>query len=110
MMMNSELNRGHVRDEHPLLTTLLGGYLHQDYDDEHGSANGAIDAFAAETTRVDREALALEIASLFARYDDATLPRAIEMMGNAYDYEREGRSAHEWLRSVVARVNEHEAL
>jgi hypothetical protein len=44
----------------PMIRTLLRGYLHEDYEAEHGSAEGAVRAFCADASPQEVEKLASE--------------------------------------------------
>jgi CdiI immunity protein len=46
--------------QYPELESFLAGYLHEDFLDEYGSADGAVDAFAADASPADCIALAHE--------------------------------------------------
>lgn len=83
---------------------MLGGYLHQDYDDEHGSADNAIDAFIAETTVDDRKAFGDEIRMLLECYGERVVAKVIASMGNFYDYDRDGLTGVQWIRRLAEKV------
>ncbi|GAC1568341.1 MAG: hypothetical protein NVS2B3_11410 [Vulcanimicrobiaceae bacterium] len=99
--MSNEID---VREAYPLVATLLGGYLHQDFHFEHGSVDGAIDAFLETIDATERKRFAGEMASLLTQFQGAALDRAIDEMGNDYDYRHAGYEASAWLAAVAQRV------
>jgi hypothetical protein len=48
------------QSRYPQLEAFLGGYLHQDFVEEHGSLAGAVAAFARDASLRERRALARE--------------------------------------------------
>jgi hypothetical protein len=49
-----------VRPRYPQLEAFFGGYLHQDFVEEHGGLAGAVEAFARDANARERRALARE--------------------------------------------------
>lgn len=75
-------------EEYPALSAFLRGYLHEDFEGEHGDAGSALAAFLGETSAAEREALAAEarrlldaVSSLPAR----RLPRLLSALGGAWE-------------------------
>jgi len=60
-------------DRFPVVRTLLRGYLHEDYEAEHGSAEGAVRAFCEGVSPQEREKLAEEWRRLSAQTADWTV-------------------------------------
>lgn len=79
-------------------------YLHQDYDDEHGSADAAIDAFVSEMTSADRSSFGTEVELLLRSNDEAAIARKLDAMGNFYDYERDAVTARQWIQRIAERI------
>ena len=88
----------------PMVSTLLGAYLHQDFHFDHGSLDGAIDAYTETIDASERKRFAEEVSSLVSRYRGRELDRAIDAMGNHYDYQRAGVDASAWLARIAERV------
>ena len=53
-------------DEFPALQAFLAGYLHQDFVEEHRTAEGATRAFRREANADERRQLAIEAARFMA--------------------------------------------
>lgn len=87
------------------LSHLLGAYLHQDFDLDHGSADDAVRAFAAGAPDMAASALD-EIAELLAGdMPEARLSALLQKLGSYYRVEADGYTARTWLahaRDVLA--------
>ncbi len=91
------------RTQYPNLDALIGGYFHQDFDFNYGSADGAIDAFGADCTADQRVAFLQELSVLLA-YSDGSLERALTVMGNAFAFETLGLNARQWMQHMASRI------
>ena len=82
------------------LALLLGAYLHQDFDLDHGTADDAVRAFAAgEPERA--EATSAEIGDLLGvGSDDADVAALLARLGSCYRPEGDGRTPRSWLAHV----------
>lgn len=102
-MMSSHVD---LRSNYPNVATLMGGYLHQDFDRENGSADGAVRAFIDVSTRSECVAFARESSILLASYDDSSLEAALDRMGNAFDYLSIGLTARTWLERLATQISD----
>lgn len=66
----------------PMLATLFGGYLHEDFEHMHGSLEGAIASFAADASADERRALVAEISQLARRAPRMSLPELQRLIGD----------------------------
>ena len=82
------------------LARLLGGYLHQDFPEEYGSADGAVRAFAEDgPERVD--GAAAEIGGLLDEdRSDADLAALLTRLGSCHRPESDGHTPRSWLAHV----------
>jgi hypothetical protein len=89
------------------LETLLGGYLHEDFADLHGSAWGAVDEFARDEHDYAPQ-LRRQITDLIsASASDTDLERALVGLGLNYLPTADGWGSHRtWLLAVADRVEE----
>ena len=87
------------------LSHLLGAYLHQDFDLDHGSPDDAVRAFAAAAPDMAASALD-EVAELLAdAIPEARLSALLHELGSYYRVEADGYTARTWLahaRDVLA--------
>jgi len=58
---------------YPQLEAFLGGYLHQDFAEEHGDLPGAVAAFARDASPRERSGLAREWRTFREKHALATL-------------------------------------
>jgi hypothetical protein len=58
--------------DYPTLESFCGGYLHEDFVAEYGSASKALDAFRADASQKERQDLRREAAALLKA--SATVP------------------------------------
>jgi hypothetical protein len=58
-----------LSDRYPVLHAFARGYLHEDFESEHGSPEAALKAFLAAAPPAERRALAGEAARLSRRID-----------------------------------------
>ncbi len=76
--------RAHAdRESWPALAAFLRGYLHEDYEAEYGSIEGAVAAFVADASADERRALAAEAARLGALADRAPLAALQDLITRA---------------------------
>jgi CdiI immunity protein len=89
------------------LATLLGGYLHEDFVDLHGSAWGAVDTFAREEHDYAPH-LHQEVTDLVtAHRSESDLERALVDLGLNYLPTADGWDTHKaWLLAVADRVDQ----
>jgi hypothetical protein len=89
------------------LQTLLGGYLHEDFADVHGSAWGAVAEFAREEPDYAPQ-LCREITELLsACTSEAELDSALVELGTCYLPAGDGwDSDRTWLLAVADRVEQ----
>ncbi|HEX8305733.1 MAG TPA: contact-dependent growth inhibition system immunity protein [Jatrophihabitans sp.] len=89
------------------LETLLGGYLHEDFADLHGSAWGAVDTFARDEPEYAPH-LHREITDLIDAYrSESDLEGALVDLGLNYLPTADGWDNHRtWLLAVADRVDE----
>ncbi len=64
--MTRPARSGLVPDRYPHLQQFAGGYLHEDYVPEHGTAEAARDAYLRDASRDEREAFAREATAFLA--------------------------------------------
>jgi hypothetical protein len=79
--------RGLTRDAFPALRAFLRGYLHQDFEEVHGSLRAAADAFRADASPEERARLAQELVSVEALVADLPtrlLRQFIEDLGSGW--------------------------
>jgi hypothetical protein len=89
------------------LKNLLGGYLHEDFADLHGSAWGAVDDFAHDELDFAPH-LRREITDLLSAYQsESDLEGALVHLGLNYLPTADGWDSHRtWLLAVGDRVDE----
>jgi hypothetical protein len=89
------------------LKHLLGGYLHEDFVDLHGSAWGAVDTFARDEPEFAPH-LRREITDLIDAYrSESDLEGALDDLGLTYVPTADGWDDHRtWLLAVADRVDE----
>lgn len=75
--------------EWPYLQSLCGGYLHQDFVAEHGSARAAVEAYLADTGPIDATRLSSEwrtFLNVTNGMDAASRARVLrEVAGGSWD-------------------------
>jgi hypothetical protein len=79
-------SRPHPRP-YPHLEAFLGGYLHQDFAEEHGTLAGAVGAFQRDASQRERSALAREWLAFRTDHTRATLAvirAALGRLGGAW--------------------------
>jgi thermostable 8-oxoguanine DNA glycosylase len=79
--------RGLTREAFPALRAFVRGYLHQDFEEVHGSLRAAADAFRADASPAEREQLVQELVSLTALVADLParlLRQFIEELGGGW--------------------------
>lgn len=87
------------------LGQLFGAYLHQDYDVEHGSIEGAIRDYRDESSTQERgEALRQIDVLLDAFPNDDDLYAALRKLGFTFAPQRDGDTATGWLRRTRALI------
>jgi hypothetical protein len=72
---------------YPQLEAFLGGYLHQDFAEEHGDLPGAVAAFARDANPRERNGLAREWRAFREQHARATLAEirtALGRLGGAW--------------------------
>ena len=90
----------------PMIRALLRGYLHEDYEAEHGSAEGAVRAFCTDASAQERERLSeewtrlsvntanwtvAEIGALLTKdFGGAWLPESKQELGRLHQIIRSG--------------------
>ena len=90
---------------YPEIAQFFGGYLHQDWPEDAGSWEAAVDQFlAGESAEHVRRAVADLERLLDERRNDVELSRALDAFGNAYDPTPDGLSLREWLTRVGVRM------
>jgi len=88
--------------DYPALAQLLGGYYHQDWQQDHGTPDAALHAFVADASPDTVTAASDEIEGLIeAGFDDAGLAR---MLADGFDCNyvpvANGLTAAGWLRHI----------
>ena len=86
----------------PALWTLFAGYFHEDFVDDHGTADGTLEAFVADEPSeyvgtAKREARAL--ADSDATEDE--LQETVGRLGLCYAYRVDGWTCRGWLQHVA---------
>ena len=95
------------RPEHryPHAAQLFGCYLHQDWPEDAGSWQAAADQFLATETAEQAQRAVADLDRLLAdAADEATLWRALDAFGNAYDPAADGVPVRAWLAAVTTRL------
>jgi hypothetical protein len=83
----------------PNLLQVLGGYLHQDFDVDHDSADTALRDAAGSQGHEQITGALREIDHLLAsEIGDDELMRLVERLTAGYSPELEGWNARDWLR------------
>lgn len=83
---------------------LFGSYLGQDWLDDYGTWERAVDAFAAEN-EVDVDAVIRTAEAILQRSsDEAVVEAALEAAGCAFNATFFGKTYHAWLAEVVGRL------
>lgn len=99
--MNAE---SQFAEEYPLVQTLFGGYFHQDFDFDYGSPEDTIEAFVTDCRPADLSEFVIQSVAFLEKTTDASLERALDIMGNSFDYNTRGLDARQWVKYVVERV------
>ncbi len=88
--------------DYPALAQLFGGYFHQDWREDHASADDALQAFARDSSPETVTAAANDIDRLLgAGFDDVALARLLaDGLDCNYIAETDGVTAPAWLASV----------
>jgi hypothetical protein len=92
-------------EAYPDLFQFLGGYLHQDFDLDGGTADDAVRQAIASTPAEARAAVAAQIDSLMTAHSDE---RSLEVAVNelcSYHPPGDGLTYRAWLRQVRACVS-----
>jgi hypothetical protein len=89
------------------LRLLLGGYLHEDFNDEFGDSWRAVDGFAVNEPE-DPPHIRDEVTRLLASVSsEAELRRIVlDELGSCYLPEADGWTYRGWLEAVADRVDE----
>jgi hypothetical protein len=89
----------HAAADYPALTQLLGGYYHQDWREDHASADAALQAFVRDASPQTVAAAANEIDRLLgAGFDAAALAQLlVDGFDCNYVAEADGLTAAAWL-------------
>lgn len=89
----------------PRVRHFFGAYLHQDFVEDYGSADGALEAFLRDSP--DPAALSDEIQQLLAAAttEDA-LEDACDRLGSCYYAPWNGETYRDWLLQVCRRAEE----
>jgi CdiI immunity protein len=92
----------HAAADYPALTQLLGGYYHQDWREDHESADAALHAFVRDASPETVAAAANEIDRLLdAGFDATALPQMlVDGFDCNYIAEADGLTAAGWLAQV----------
>jgi hypothetical protein len=69
-----------VIERYPALRAFARGYLHEDFEAEHGAPQAALDAFLAAATAAERRALAREAVRLDRRVAGWPVARVRELL------------------------------
>ena len=85
------------------LWSLLGGYLHQDFD-IHGGALDAVAAFTSEASSDEVAGAASALRRLLGDGGEAYLAAATEWLGMDYYPRGDGRTYREWLTAVAEQL------
>ncbi len=88
--------------DYPALQNFLSGYFHQDWQDEHDTADAVVDYYRDSEspeqvgqTRAEAEAL------LGQDLDDDALGARLQALGSEYDPTRDGATWRGWLQRVA---------
>ncbi len=96
-------------DAYPDLFQLLGGYLHQDFGSDTGTADEALRQAVVDTPDEGRAAVAAQIDSLLAAHrDERSLAIAVNQLCDYYP-PGDGLSYRAWLGEVHACVRRRDA-
>jgi CdiI immunity protein len=92
----------HAGADYPALTQLLGGYYHQDWREDHASADAALRAFVQDASAETVAAAANEIDRLLSAGFDTTALAQLLVDGFDCNYRAEidGLTAAAWLTQV----------
>jgi hypothetical protein len=91
--------------EYPSAAHLFSAYLHQDWPEDAGSWQAAIDHYVGGEALSLRVAAQRELARLLAETrDERALATALEALGNFYHPGAEGLTYRAWLAQVLARL------
>ena len=69
-------------ERYPTLRAFARGYLHEDFEVEHGTPHAALQAFLAAATPAERRALAREAARLDRRIAGWPVARVRDLLGD----------------------------
>jgi predicted NAD-dependent protein-ADP-ribosyltransferase YbiA (DUF1768 family) len=69
-----------VTERYPTLRAFARGYLHEDFEAEHGTPRAALEAFRAAATPAERRALAREAARLDRRITGWPIARVRDLL------------------------------
>lgn len=88
--------------EYPTLYQLFGGFFHEDWREEHGSPDAAVQAFIREAPPQAIAAARDELDALLSRaYDDVALTRLLTIgFGSDYVPANDGSTSTQWLAHV----------
>ena len=91
------------KDQFENARQFLGCYFHQDFCDEFGEPEIAVERFVQENSAEFRGAVARELDRAIAECDDRQLTDLIFSLGCYYSPDRHrGVSMREWLGKVIA--------
>ena len=71
-----------MTERYPTLRAFARGYLHEDFEVEHGTPHAALQAFLAAATPAERRALAREAARLDRRIAGWPVARVRDLLGD----------------------------
>ncbi|AMZ74919.1 MULTISPECIES: contact-dependent growth inhibition system immunity protein [Pseudomonas] len=93
--------------EFPELHDFFGAYFHQDWPDEHGTAEEVLDAFLAESDVDDLRAIQQELNDLIERRKDESELRAylLRELSCYYSYWIAWGTGEAWLRHIARRLS-----
>ncbi|MBV8302507.1 MAG: hypothetical protein JOY68_11345 [Candidatus Dormibacteraeota bacterium] len=103
-IIDIERTIGNADSEFPALYRMFGGYFHQDWQDEHATAQAAAAAFSREAQKTTVNAALAEIVSLQQmQLPDDELGRLLtEGFDCNYRPRRDGLSNAAWLELLAA--------
>jgi hypothetical protein len=94
----------HASEQYPLSFQFLGGYLHQDFDLDYGSAEAAIEQALADWHDDERlSGVEAELEALL-RLSDVGLQRTVNRICD-YHPPGDGLTYRDWVVQVLGRVH-----
>ena len=94
-------------NQFPALEQFLGGYFHQDFRLDHGSPDGAIEAFVSDATQEQIQAASAELEqalSVIEQMDDPQ--KLLRALGCDYLPSAHGLTVANWLSHVHKKLGE----